>query len=267
MGSMRFLSLAFLLLNVVCFGAESSVVIREALRDRIAYEEGEVLQRITPCSTFKIALSLMGFDSGILQDLEMPVWRYDEEYKSWNTQFCESWTQPHSPKLWIKNSCIWYSQLLTFQLGFRTFSHYVQLFDYGNQDLQGDPGEENGLTHAWLSSSLKISPREQTLFLNKLFREHLPVDPYAFEMTKALLFVENLHHGWSLYGKTGSGFESIYGGVKLPVSWFVGWVKKGEWAFSFAYLLKAEFPEETITPEMAVEQLKEKIQCVVGVKS
>lgn len=261
---MRFLGFVFLLLHVACFGAESSLVIRDVLTDHVLYEEGEVQKRVTPCSTFKMALCLMGFDSGILQDLDMPVWRYDEEYRSWNGQFSESWTQPHSPKLWIENSCIWYSQILTFQLGLKTFSHYVQLFDYGNQDLSGDEGKENGLTHAWLSSSLKISPSEQTLFINKLVREELPVDEYAFEMTKALLFLECLPEGWRLYGKTGSGYESLNeGGV--PLSWFVGWVKKGEKMYSFAYLLKADRATESVSSATAIKLLKEKIHSFLGV--
>ena len=33
-------------------------------------------ERVTPASTFKIAISLMGYDAGILQDESRPAWPY-----------------------------------------------------------------------------------------------------------------------------------------------------------------------------------------------
>jgi beta-lactamase class D OXA-29 len=41
--------------------------------NRIIYCEGEYENRYTPASTFKIAISLMGFDSGILIDEMHPT--------------------------------------------------------------------------------------------------------------------------------------------------------------------------------------------------
>ncbi|ASX27927.1 hypothetical protein BA173_03570 [Rickettsia sp. MEAM1 (Bemisia tabaci)] len=49
------------------------------------------------------------------------------------------------------------------------------MFSYGNQDTSGDKGKNNGLTNAWLSSSLEISPEEQIAFLQKLAADQLPV--------------------------------------------------------------------------------------------
>jgi beta-lactamase class D len=61
----------------------------------------------------------------------------------------------HSPRTWMKNSCLWYSRVLTKELGIKKFQEYVTKFNYGNMDLSG------GLTESWISSSLKISPMEQ----------------------------------------------------------------------------------------------------------
>lgn len=61
----------------------------------------------------------------------------------------------------MKESCVWYSQVLTKELGMKKFQDYVTKFSYGNMDLSGDKGQKNGLTHAWVASSLRISAEEQ----------------------------------------------------------------------------------------------------------
>lgn len=39
-------------------------------------------ERLTPASTFKVPLSLIGFDTGILIDADRPAWPYKEEYQA-----------------------------------------------------------------------------------------------------------------------------------------------------------------------------------------
>lgn len=60
-------------------------------------------ERITPCSSFKIALSLMGYDAKILKDRKDPTWVFQEGYVT----YLDSWK---ISQLCMKNSCIWYSQ-------------------------------------------------------------------------------------------------------------------------------------------------------------
>ncbi|MFX5793638.1 penicillin-binding transpeptidase domain-containing protein, partial [Acinetobacter baumannii] len=43
-------------------------VIADAASGNVLMQEGDCATRVTPASTFKIALSLMGFDAGILKD-------------------------------------------------------------------------------------------------------------------------------------------------------------------------------------------------------
>ncbi|KJW02328.1 penicillin binding transpeptidase domain protein [Rickettsia endosymbiont of Ixodes pacificus] len=91
----------------------------------------------------------------------------------------------------MKTSCVWYSQVITKELGIEKFRDYVTKFDYGNRDISGDKGKNNGLTNAGLSSSLEISPEEQLAFLQKLAENKLPVSVKAQEMTKNILFIED----------------------------------------------------------------------------
>ena len=149
---------AFLHLFCSCLVGEENFILVDGTSHEKVVEIGPHLdERVTPCSTFKIALSLMGFDSGILVDENMPVWVFQEGYDD----FLESWKKPQTPRSWLKNSCVWYSRILAAKLGIKIFQAYLAALNYGNQDASG------GLTGAWLSSSLKISPREQTMLHGK----------------------------------------------------------------------------------------------------
>jgi beta-lactamase class D len=113
----------------------------------------------------------MGYNEGILIDETHPELPFKEGY----VDYVESWKRPQTPTSWIKNSCVWYSQITTQKLGIKKFSDFLQKFNYGNHNTSGDVGENNGLTESWLGSSLQISPQEQVTFLQKLLDNKLPV--------------------------------------------------------------------------------------------
>ena len=205
--------------------ADRCIVIQEFGSRSFAYHEGDFSFRTSPCSTFKIALSLMGYDAGILINEFWPEWPYDELKE----MTVVSWKRAQTPKTWIQNSCIWYSQALTARLGADLFQHYVASFRYGNQDISGDFGKNNGLSHCWLSSSLAISPQEQIEFLEQLLKQRLPCSLAAHGMTQHLLRIEEMENGWQLYGKAGSGWHN-----ERSVGWFVGWAVKDERTVLFA---------------------------------
>ncbi len=215
---LQILSSAILpLLAVSLLCAEENFLLIDGESCETVLELGsDIDERVTPCSTFKIALSLMGFDAGILEDETTPLWLFQEGYE----EFLPSWKHPQTPQSWMSNSCVWYSQLLAERLGSETFEQYLAALDYGNQDATG------GLTHAWLNSSLTISPREQIHFIHHLIHGTLPLSEHAMQMTKNLLFVEEWPLSWKLFGKTGSCSDR---------GWFVGWIENEEHFFPFAY--------------------------------
>lgn len=231
----------------------------------IAKENGKVLKRegicskrYAPCSSFKIALALMGYDAGILKNELHPEWPFKPGYEA----FLESWKDPQNPTSWMKNSCVWYSQVLTSQLGMKKFRQYLKEFNYGNQDVSGDNGQNNGLTHAWLSSSLEISPEEQAIFLEKLLSNKLPVSLHAQTMTRNIIYIEDLSKGWKLYGKTGSGFllnKDRTKKLEIKHGWFIGWVEKGDQKIIFVHHIVDDKKEKEHAGPRAKEQAKEKL--------
>jgi beta-lactamase class D len=224
--------------------ASSCFIAKE--KDQIIHKEGDCDKRYSPCSTFKIALSLIGFDSGILENENSPQWPFVKGY----TDFLDKWKTDHTPASWIKNSCVWYSQVLTQKLGIENFAKYVKAFKYGNIDISGDKDKNDGLTQCWLLSSLEISSLEQVNFLQNFLDGKLPVSEHAQTMTKNILFLEELPGGWSLYGKTGGNSQQ---------GWFVGWIKKGDRSIVFANHIDYDKPQARSVGLIAKGSTKEKL--------
>jgi beta-lactamase class D len=194
-------------------------------------------QPLTPASTFKIPLSLIGFDSGILRDADRPAWPYKEEYQAW----IEDWKRTTTPQTWLRDSVVWYSQELTRALGEEKFHKYVEALRYGNRDVSG------GLTTAWLSSTLRISAVEQVSFVRRMVQRQLPVSRDAIDRTMAIMPMQE-SGGWRISGKTGTGFQRRPDGTNDPdrqVGWFVGWARRDGRVLVFARLIEDERREDS----------------------
>ena len=196
-------------------------------------------ERLSPDSTFKIALSLMAFNEDLMQ--QDTVFKWDGHKAS-----LPNWNQDQTPQSWLKYSTVWVSQRLTPKLGYSHIKNYLALFHYGNQDFSGDPGKANGLQYAWLSSSLKISAQEQLQFLKAFLKHQLPLHESAIENTKKNLYLGQLAQGAALYGKTGSGRhghnERETNPSRLRDGWFVGFIEKGEQRYIFVSNLTDKIP-------------------------
>ena len=223
--------------SIVC------TVLADPATERVLRQEGRCDERLTPASTFKIALSLMGYDAGYLTDEHLPALPFREGYVDW----MPSWRTVTDPSAWISNSVVWYSQRLTEWLGLERMQRYVTAFHYGNEDLSGNPGKSDGLTQAWLSSSLKITPLEQTTFLEKLVRRELPIAPRAYDMTSQITRVAVLANGWDIHGKTGTGSPARPDGTvdqSREVGWFVGWANRAGRSIVFVRCIQGSAQEQ-----------------------
>lgn len=229
-----------LLLALCClFSAPASAapevactLIQDAATGSVLHRKGACDQRFSPFSTFKLPLALIGYDAGILSDAHTPAWDYRPEFAAASKD-----RKRVDPTIWLKDSVLWYSREITRHLGAEKFAAYIIRLDYGNRDVSGDPGQNNGLTHAWLRSSLVISPDEQVAFLRRIDAEALGLSDKAYAMTKAALPVFPAASGWTVRGKTGSGWHRDAAGKPDPTrpqGWFIGWAERGDRRLVFA---------------------------------
>ncbi|WP_137391891.1 class D beta-lactamase [Rhodoligotrophos defluvii] len=205
-------------------------VVSDAETGTVIHREGVCDRRFFPMSTFKVPLALMGYDAGILTDEHNPAWPKPADKQNARGPAVVD------PTIWEKQSIVWYSQELTRRLGEKRFAGYVNALDYGNKDVSGDPGKSNGLTDAWLMSSLAISPDEQVRLLRRLLKRELPVSAQAISKTMAI--IPRFPAGdWAVHGKTGSGWLKTTAGAtdkNRPLGWFVGWAEKAGRRIVFA---------------------------------
>lgn len=204
----------------------------------VLLEQGDCRTRVTPASTFKIALGVMGFDAGVLTDADTPALPFKAGYVDWGGA---AWRQTTTPLRWITYSVVWYSQQITATLGHERLRNYALALGYGNADFSGDAGQDNGLERAWISSSLKISPIEQVAFLRALVNRTLPVQLRAMEMTQAIVQQWQTAGGWAVSGKTGAAFPRLadqsFDRAK-GWGWFVGWARHDNQRLVFARLIQ-----------------------------
>lgn len=211
-------------------GDVACTLIQDAASGETLYQNGVCDQRVSPASTFKVPLALIGYDSGILSDAHTPTWDYKPEFRAVSRDH-----KAVDPTIWERDSIVWYSREIVRRLGAKSFAGYVSKFGYGNMDVSGDADKDNGLTQSWINSSLEISPVEQTAFLRQLLAGKMPVSAKAHEMTRAILPTFQAG-GWTVRGKTGS---TRLGNSKdkRALGWFVGWAEKGGRRIVFARLV------------------------------
>lgn len=219
-------------------------VIADARTGTVLVNEGRCADRVTPASTFKIALAAMGYDSGFLLDAGNPVLPFRPGYPDWGGA---AWRRPTDPAAWMRHSVVWYSQQITRALGAERLRGYGQGFAYGNADFSGDAGKNNALERAWISSSLAISPVEQTVFLRRLIAGQLPISPDAAAKTMAIVESSDTPGSWRIAGKTGAAYPRNADGTfdrARMWGWYVGWVSKGDVTLVFARLAQDEQREK-----------------------
>jgi beta-lactamase class D len=235
-----FLALAIVLMVSGAVRAETAcLLVAEARSGEVLYQEGSGCEeRIGPASTFKFPLGLIGFDAEVLVGPEQPAWPYQAHYPAVRAIEKETTT----PRSWMHHSVLWYSRALVRELGAERFASYVADLGYGNADVTGDPGAGNGLTHSWLNSSLQISPAEQLTFIRRFLVGNLPVSGQAAASTAAIMPHFETGGGWTLTGKTGTGYIKEADGRRgnRQFGWFVGWATGGDRTLVFSYLTKDE---------------------------
>jgi beta-lactamase class D len=244
-----------LMMSLPVRAATVCTVIADAATGLVLLEEGDCRTRVTPASTFKVALAVMGYDAGFLADAETPALPFVEGYPDWGGA---PWRQATTPRRWMQHSVVWYSQRIAEALGAERLSAYGQAIGYGNADFTGDPGLDNGLERAWISSSLLIAPVEQVAFLRNLVNRTLPASPQAMEMSLAIVERWATPGGWTVAGKTGSAYPRLADGTLDRTrgwGWFVGWAEREGEVLVFARLNQDERREDVSGGPRARDQL------------
>lgn len=199
-------------------------LIKEIGTDQISvHNEAQCAKRWKPCSSFKIANSLIGLETGVLKD-EYAVYKWNGK-----KQFFKSWERDHTLASAIKVSAVPYYQELARNIGQKRMNQYVKELAYGNMNI----GEN--IDRFWLDGPLAISAFEQLNFMERLYTDQLPVSKRSSTIVKKIITLES-DSNRVLSGKTGSELKN----GKVTWGWFVGHVKKGHKEYVFVANIQSD---------------------------
>lgn len=209
--------------------------------------------RSSPCSTFKIISSLIALENGIiLPENSTRTWSGE---RFWN----EDWNKDIDFREAFRTSCVWYFRQVIDDIGKDRMQKELEKLQYGNCDISDWEGSLNtnnnnrALTGFWIESSLRISPKEQTAVMERIFGGNSDYSEETQNQLKQVMLVpEQDRADLSLYGKTGMGKAN---GVVVD-AWFTGIAESTEGTIYFCVRL-GETEEldvsSTVAKEIAIE--------------
>lgn len=164
--------------------------------------------RFIPASTFKIANTLIGLDTGTVKSLDevLPYGGKPQPFKEWE--------QDLPLREAIKVSSVPVYQELARRIGQERMAKGVKSLDYGNSDTG------KVIDRFWLDGPLMISATEQVGFLRRLLADELPLKKETMQQVRGILSTESSSSG-PIHFKTGWCTATA-----PQIGWIVGWVDR-----------------------------------------
>ena len=197
-----------------------------------------------PASTFKIANSLIALETGVVEDPDKDVFKWDGVTRS-----IEAWNRDHTMRSAIAASAVPVYQEIARRIGQERMQKYVDLLEYGNRNIGG------GIDQFWLTGDLRIDPVQQIDFVDRLRRGVLPISKRSQDLVRDILPATKVG-GATIRAKSGLlGAET----GKPSLGWMVGWAEKGPQQTVFAMNMDVRDPSQ-IPARMTVTQ-----QCLTDI--
>jgi beta-lactamase class D len=185
-----------------------------------------------PASTFKIANSLIALETGVVEDPDKDIFKWDGVVRP-----IEAWNKDHTMRSAIAASAVPVYQEIARRIGPERMLKFLDLFDYGNRNIGG------GIDQFWLTGELRINPVQQVDFVDRLRRGVLPVGKRSQDLVRDILPVTKVGDA-VIHAKSGLlGAER----GEASLGWMVGWVDKGNEPTVFA--LNMDCPEPRLIPD------------------
>jgi beta-lactamase class D len=191
-----------------------------------------------PASTFKIPNSLITLETGVVEDPDKDVFKWDGV-----TRPIEAWNKDHTLRSAIAVSAVPVYQEIARRIGQERMQKYVDLLEYGNRDIGG------GIDQFWLTGNLRIDPVQQVDFVDRLRRGVLPLGKRSQDVVRDILPVTKV--GEAVI-RAKSGLLGAERG-EPSLGWMVGWAEKGETHTVFALNMDCKEPRH-IADRMTLTQ-------------
>lgn len=203
-------------------GVEGAIIIHDLNRGvTYEYNRDRNRQAFLPASTFKILNSLIALETGVIpNDVAVLTWDGIE-------RMIPAWNQDLNLRRAFNLSAVWFYQVLARRVGHDRMQQWVSAAGYGNQTI----GSPEAIDRFWLEGDLRITPRQQIEFLQRLYRSELPFSEPVTATVKDIMITERTPD-YTLRAKTG------WAGLGEPdqpqIGWYVGYLERGDNVYLFA---------------------------------
>ena len=175
-------------------------------------------EALLPASTFKIANSLIALETGVVDDPDKDVFKWD------GTNYpLKEWNRDHTLRSAIAASVVPVYQEIARRIGTERMQKYVDLLQYGNRDISG------GIDQFWLKGGLRIDPMQQVDFVDRLRRGVLSISARSQNLVRDIMPTMKADDA-VIRAKTGLvtvDDPAAPGGSRPVIGWLVGWTEKG----------------------------------------
>ena len=165
-----------------------------------------------PASTFKIINSMIALQTSAIESADDTI-KWDGVDKGW-----DAWNKDQTMRSALPISCVWFYQELARRIGKERMQRWIDKCDYGNKKIG------NEIDSFWLKGDLRISAKEQIIFIEKLLNNDLPFDKQIQETVKEIMVTDSSER-YIIHSKTG---------WTNSIGWNVGYVetKNNKWIFA-----------------------------------
>lgn len=164
-----------------------------------------------PASTFKIVNSMIGLETGVLED-ENHLFKWDG-----NPRRMAIWNKDLTLAEAYKVSCVPCYQEVARNIGTKRMNEYLKKLDYGNMEIA-----DSMIDLFWLEGEFNISQKQQIDFLKRFYNKKLPLSDKTYAAMQKIMVIDE-NEEYTLSGKTGWAIRN-----GNNIGWFVGFVEKGD---------------------------------------
>ncbi|MEO5995959.1 MAG: penicillin-binding transpeptidase domain-containing protein [Chitinophagaceae bacterium] len=229
-----------------CFGLFDNGQGNFTIYNLVRYRDSAYL----PASTFKIVNSLIGIQTGRVQDTSTVI-PWDGVVRE-RTELNQDLNMMQAFHL---SSVPWYQELAR-RIGKDTMQKWLDTLGYAA--LHGRAIVKS-IDHFWLDNSIKISADEQLGLAKRLYFDQLPFYTRTQSIVKRMMLQEE-NSNYKLSYKTGWG--NMDNGYSL--GWVVGWIEENGHVYFF--VLQLESPDPKLDIAAARIKILDKILRQLGFK-
>ena len=202
-------------------GLYGQILIYDESSNQYTSSDFEVAKtKFIPASTFKIPNTLVGLESGIID--ENYIFRYDG-----GKRMLAAWEKDLSLREAFQESCVPCYQELSGKVGVEKMRAVLDSIKYPGMIF-----DNSTLENFWLTGESSISPLEQIDFLRRLATKQLTLKEGTLQSMKKIMAIDSTANG-IMFAKTGLGESE-----GKDLGWYVGYIQKPKNRIYFATLIR-----------------------------